>query len=159
MDSRKDAARVRFFPPGIPVIVIVSGLLLQWIAPLRFGPAIPAIPRYLTGIVIAVSAITLLGGWSVILFHRSGQSANPWTSTPHLETRGPFRVTRNPMYLQMVIVCLAAAIACANWWILLLTPVAAFALQRLAIEPEETYLENRFGDTYRDYKTRVRRWL
>jgi protein-S-isoprenylcysteine O-methyltransferase Ste14 len=46
-----------------------------------------------------------------------------------------------------------------NWWVLVLTPVAAWMLQRLAILPEEAYLERKFGDDYLAYKRRVRRWL
>lgn len=94
-----------------------------------------------------------------MLFRRGGQNVNPWKPTPGLETNGPFRVTRNPMYLQMVIVCIGAAIAFANGWILLLTPVVVIALQRLAIEPEEEYLEAKFGETYLNYKRSVRRWI
>jgi len=46
-----------------------------------------------------------------------------------------------------------------NWWILVLTPVCALLLQRLAIRPEEAYLERKFGAAYLAYKRRVRRWL
>ena len=108
---------------------------------------------------MALGAILILGAWSVMLFRRGGQSENPWKPTPTIETRGPLRVTRNPMYLQMVIVCIAASFAFANWWILLLTPIVAYSLRRLAIEPEEAYLEEKFGDIYRKYKQNVRRWL
>jgi protein-S-isoprenylcysteine O-methyltransferase Ste14 len=94
-----------------------------------------------------------------MLFRRGGQSENPWKPTPHIEERGPFRVTRNPMYLQMVFVCIGVAIALANWWILLITPITAWALQILAIKPEEEYLESKFGEEYLAYKRRVRRWF
>jgi protein-S-isoprenylcysteine O-methyltransferase Ste14 len=63
------------------------------------------------------------------------------------------------MYLQMVLVCIGIAVMLMNVWILLLTPVCAWVLQRFAIVPEEAYLEGKFGDTYRAYKGRVRRWI
>jgi protein-S-isoprenylcysteine O-methyltransferase Ste14 len=63
------------------------------------------------------------------------------------------------MYLQMVLVCVGFAIARWNVWILMLTPLCAWALQRFAIVPEEAYLEHKFGREYTDYKLRVRRWL
>ncbi|HEX7719149.1 MAG TPA: isoprenylcysteine carboxylmethyltransferase family protein, partial [Woeseiaceae bacterium] len=72
---------------------------------------------------------------------------------------GPYRFTRNPMYLLMVLVCVAVAIILSNAWIVVLTPLCAWALYRFAILPEEAYLERKFGDGYRDYKRRVRRWL
>ena len=55
--------------------------------------------------------------------------------------------------------CIGVAVTLANAWILLLTPLGGWVLQRWAILPEEAYLERKFGDTYRAYKDRVRRWL
>jgi protein-S-isoprenylcysteine O-methyltransferase Ste14 len=90
---------------------------------------------------------------------RSGQSENPWKPTTSIIERGPFRITRNPMYLQMVLVCIGVAIALMNIWLFMLTPLCAWLLQRTAIIPEERYLEVKFGDAYLDYKSRVPRWL
>jgi len=59
----------------------------------------------------------------------------------------------------MLLICLGIALMLQNIWIILLTPVCFWALTRFAILPEEAYLERKFGDTYRDYKQRVRRWL
>jgi protein-S-isoprenylcysteine O-methyltransferase Ste14 len=115
--------------------------------------------RYWIGGLIVAGAFFGLGLWSVILFRRSGQNENPWKPTPQIVERGPFRITRNPMYLQMIIICIGVAVILANAWILLLVPVGGWVLQRLAILPEEVYLERKFGDTYRAYKNRVRRWL
>lgn len=154
-----DAAKVRFFPPGIPLLAILAGVGLDRLVPLGL-PFLPDPPaRYALGGAIVAGAIAALGAWPVLLFRAGGQSANPWKPTPRLEERGPYRVTRNPMYLQMVLVCVGVAVALANGWILLLTPLVALALQRLAIEPEEAYLEARFGEAYRDYRRRVRRWI
>jgi protein-S-isoprenylcysteine O-methyltransferase Ste14 len=59
----------------------------------------------------------------------------------------------------MVLGCIGVAIILMNWWILAVTPLGAWVLQRFAILPEEAYLERKFGDTYLAYKRRVRRWL
>jgi protein-S-isoprenylcysteine O-methyltransferase Ste14 len=59
----------------------------------------------------------------------------------------------------MVLVCVGVAILLMNVWILLLTPLTVWVLQRYAILPEEEYLERKFGETYLAYKRRVRRWL
>ena len=93
------------------------------------------------------------------MFRKTGQNENPWKPTPEIVERGPFTITRNPMYLQMIVVCIGVAVTLMNVWILLLTPIGAWVLQRLAIIPEEAYLEKKFGDTHRAYKRRVRRWL
>ena len=85
--------------------------------------------------------------------------AVPSNGCSSILARGPFRLSRNPMYLQMVLVCVGFAVVLSNLWILLLTPFCAWALQALAIIPEETYLEAKFGEAYLAYKRRVRRWL
>lgn len=89
---------------------------------------------------------------------RSGQSENPYKKTTEIIETGPFRLTRNPMYLQMVLVCIGFAVLLANIWTLALTPICAMLLHMLVILPEESYLERKFGDTYLDYKRRVR-WI
>jgi len=155
----RDAAAVRVFPPAIPALTILVGIGLNRLWPLAARFVIPAPARYWLGGAIAVAAVLGLGLWPVVLFRRSGQSENPWKPTPSIVERGPYRLTRNPMYLQMVLVCVGVAVVLANWWIVVLTPVCAWALQRLAILPEEAYLERKFGDAYVAYTRRVRRWL
>lgn len=159
VSSSRDAASVRIPPPLVPVVTILAGIGLEWLLPTSWGVALPTPARYFVGGAVAIGAILVLGLRSVRLFGESGQSVNPYKPTPALEERGPFRFTRNPMYLQMVLVCIGVAIALANVWVALLTPACAWALQRLAIEPEEAYLEAKFGDAYLDYKSRVRRWI
>lgn len=104
-------------------------------------------------------AVLGLGWRSVIQLRRTGQSENPWKPTTEIVDRGPFRFTRNPMYLQMVLGCIGFAIILGNPWILPLTPLCGWVLQRFAILPEEAYLERKFGETYRAYQRRVRRWI
>ena len=124
---------------------------------LHFGFGAPE--SYWIGGAIVAGAVLGLGLWSVWLIRKSGQSENPWKPTTQVIQRGPFRITRNPMYLQMVLVCLGFAVALANLWILILTPLCAWLLQRLAILPEEKYLEDKFGEGYLAYKRSVRRWI
>ena len=152
----EDRAAVRVFPPGVPLATILVGVVLQRVWPISV--VLPAARYWIGGIVVALSILGL-GLRAVILFRRSGQDENPWKPTPEIVDRGPFRVTRNPMYLQMVIVCVGFSIILSNVWILLLTPACALVLQQFAILPEEAYLERKFGDSYRDYRKRVRRWL
>jgi protein-S-isoprenylcysteine O-methyltransferase Ste14 len=108
---------------------------------------------------ILAGAFMGLGAWSVIVMRRTGQTENPFKPTTEIVERGPFRITRNPMYLQMVLGCIGLAVLLWNLWILILTPLCALALHVGAVLPEEAYLERKFGDAYRDYKKRVRRWI
>ena len=159
MAQERDAAAVRIFPPGVPLFAILLGVGLQRVWPIDLGFVIPAPERYWLGGAIVLLAILGLGFPAVVLFRRRGQSENPWKPTPFVEERGPFRFTRNPMYLQMVVACVGFAVMLMNAWILLLTPIGAWLLQRFAILPEEAYLERKFGEPYLAYKRRVRRWL
>ena len=159
MHEQKDAAAVRIFPPGVPLLTILLGAGLNRLWPIELGFAFPTPERYWLGGAVVASAILGLGLWAVLLFRRGGQNENPWKPTPHIEERGPFRLTRNPMYLQMVLVCIGFAVILANWWVLVLTPIGGWLLQRFAIVPEEAYLEKKFGESYLAYKRRVRRWL
>lgn len=155
----KDAANVRFFPPGIPVVIVALGIGLNHFWPFNLANEVPKLVRYVLGGTIAGSAVLGLGAWSVIILRRSGQSENPWKPTNCIIERGPFRISRNPMYLQMVIVCFGVAVVQMNGWLLVLTPFCGWLLQRLAIIPEEIYLERKFGKSYLEYKKRVRRWV
>ncbi|MEL7059667.1 MAG: isoprenylcysteine carboxylmethyltransferase family protein [Acidobacteriota bacterium] len=159
MTGERDAANVRVPPPLLVLAAIVGAAGLQRLWPLAPMVEVPAALRLSVGGMIIAVAVLVLGGWALALFRRGGQNPSPWMPTPTIETRGPYRVSRNPMYLGLVLVCCGAAIAKANLYLLALTPIVAWLLQRLAIVPEETYLEAKFGEEYLAYKRRVRRWL
>ena len=156
-NDSEDRATVRIFPPAIPLATVLVGVMLQRLWPIRLG--LPAPERYWLGGVLVGAAILGLGLPAVVSIRRSEQSENPWRPTLSIVQEGPYRVTRNPMYLQMVIICIGFAVLLSNAWILALTPVCALALKHLAILPEERYLEEKFGETYLAYKRRVRRWI
>ena len=141
------------------MVTVLVGIGLNYLWPINLGFALLAPGRYWVGGLIVAGSFLGLGCWSVLLVRRTGQSVNPWKPTPEIVERGPFRVTRNPMYLQMVLVCVGFAIILWNVWVLVMTPICAWVLQKFAIEPEETYLERKFGDAYLAYKRRVRRWI
>ena len=159
MEDNRDAAAVRIFPPVIPALIILLGIGLNYVWPIDLALAISKPLRFWIGGAIVVSAMLGLGAWSILIMRRDGQREYPWEPTFNIIDHGPFRLTRNPMYLQMVLVCLGVGIAFTNWWLLLLTPGCGWLLPRLAIIPEQAYLEKKFGDTYLAYKERVRRWL
>jgi protein-S-isoprenylcysteine O-methyltransferase Ste14 len=159
MNEQQDAAAVQVFPPAVPLLTILIGIGINHLWPIDVEFPFPKIWRYSVGGAIIAGALFCLGLWSVVLFRQSGQSENPWKPTPQLVDRGPFRITRNPMYLQMILICVGIAVILGNVWILIMTPFSAWALQRFAILPEEVYLERKFGAQYLAYKHRVRRWL
>ena len=150
-----DHAGVHLPPPLIYVALFGLGLLLHWLVPFSFLPIIPARVAALIFLVCGV----ILGVWSIGLFQRAHTNVMPIQPTTALVISGPYRLTRNPIYLGFLCIYIAAALWFGVLWALLLAPLVVLAVQRLAISKEERYLEQKFGDAYRQYRARVRRWI
>ena len=106
-----------------------------------------------------MAASLLLFGYAVKLFRAAGTPVPARKPTTAIVTTGPYRITRNPIYLAFSLLQLGLALLVGSWW-LLATLVLAFALMHWIVVPrEERYLEARFGDEYRRYKASARRWL
>ena len=157
--SQNDGAAVRFPPPLVAVLTILVGYGLERVLPLVAAPTLPSVVRYGVGGFIAATSVAVLGVWPIILFKRSGQDPKPWTPTPELLIEGPYKFTRNPMYLMMILVCAGAALVLASAWVLILSPLCALIIHLTAIRHEEAHLEQKFGESYRRYKREVRRWI
>jgi protein-S-isoprenylcysteine O-methyltransferase Ste14 len=157
-EAEKDAAAVRIIPPLVPLVAILAGVALGRLWPIPAGAAFagPA-HRWIGGLIVA--GAVAFAAWAVVVMRRTGQSPNPTESTPEIIAHGPYVFSRNPMYLSMILLCLGFAVLLGNAWILLLTPVCGWVLYRLAILPEEAYLERKFGESFRSYRQRVRRWI
>jgi protein-S-isoprenylcysteine O-methyltransferase Ste14 len=155
LPNAADHAGVGIPPPLIYVALFGLGLLLHQLAPLAFLPIVPARIAAL----IFLGCYLLLFGWSYLLFRRAGTSIVPVKPSLALVIHGPYRLTRNPMYLSLLCLYLAVALWFGVVWALVLVPLVVVAVQRLAIAKEERYLEQKFGAIYRQYRTRVRRWI
>ena len=158
-EEKRDSPAVRIVPPVVPLVTVLAGYGFDRLWPIDPGFAISSPAHYWIGGLIVAGAVLGLGLWPVVLFRRSGENELPWTPTNAILERGPYRLTRNPMYLMMVLACIGMAIILWNVWIVILTPVCALILNQFAIKPEEAYLERTFGESYRAYKRRVRRWI
>ena len=90
---------------------------------------------------------------------RAGTSPDFRKPTTALVVAGPYRITRNPIYLAMAFVISGLAFLLSEVWSLVLLPVVLLILDRGVVRGEETYLEQKFGEDYRAYKNRVPRWF
>jgi protein-S-isoprenylcysteine O-methyltransferase Ste14 len=96
---------------------------------------------------------------SVQMFRRAGTNVVPGEPATALVTAGPYRFTRNPIYIGFVLVYFGLSIVLTSMWVLLLLFPVLVMLHRGVVKREEAYLERQFGDAYRAYKARVPRWL
>jgi protein-S-isoprenylcysteine O-methyltransferase Ste14 len=101
----------------------------------------------------------LHGGWGLLTFKRMGTTPEPNGVASALLTSGPFRWTRNPLYLGLAILLACFGVLLDSAWTLCLTPVLVLLLDQLVIAREERRLRAQFGEAYEGYTRRVRRWL
>jgi protein-S-isoprenylcysteine O-methyltransferase Ste14 len=134
---------------------LVIGTLIQLAMPLRFLPRTLAVPL---GAPLVVAAIALFS-YSAARFRAAGTPVPAFKPTTAIVRTGPYRFSRNPIYLAFSLFQFGIAIWVNSVW-LLATLVGAVALMHdFVIRREEKYLERRFGAQYLDYKASVRRWL
>lgn len=153
--SQQDTPGVIAPPPLIYLTGVVIGLLL------RSPASTPFLPRglgYGLGAVLILSAVWI-SLWGVREMRRAGTAVNPRIPTTALVTTGPFRFSRNPLYVSLTLCYLGIAIAAQSLWALGLLLGVLALMQYGVIFREERYLERRFGAEYGRYKERVRRWI
>jgi protein-S-isoprenylcysteine O-methyltransferase Ste14 len=142
-------------PPVLYALFFIAGMLLQRIWPV---PMVPSVFGRAVGVACILSGVAL-EGWSFLIFRRAGTSVIPIRPSTAIVTEGPFRFSRNPIYVGLTLVYFGAASWLNTVWPLLLLPALLFLVQVYVISREERYLERKFGREYLQYKSRVRRWL
>lgn len=151
----RDVPGVIALPPliygGTFLLVLLLDRLVPW--PLYALPG-----RSLIGAVLVVLGITVLL-WGSATMHRSGTNVPPNRPATALVTGGPFRYSRNPLYVGLHAVFLGLTYLVQSGWGLLLFIPLALVMHHGVILREERYLERKFGDAYRRYRAAVRRYL
>jgi len=150
-----DHPGVYFPPPLIYGLFFLAGLALDRFAPL---PRPPAALASALGVLLVAAWLALTVG-SFRRFWSVGNSVVTIRPAASLVVEGPYRFTRNPMYLSLVLLYAALALLLGLVWPLLLGPGLVWVVGEWCIGPEERYLERKFGDEYQRYRARVRRWL
>jgi protein-S-isoprenylcysteine O-methyltransferase Ste14 len=148
-------AGVRVPPPVIYGVVFGLGFLLQKYI------SLVALPRSVSRVLslpCMIIALTI-AAWSFVRFWRASTSPLHIRPTTAIVTTGPYRFTRNPMYLSLALLYAGLALWFAVTWALVLLPMAIAVIRYYVIAGEERYLERKFGQEYLDYKARVRRWI
>jgi protein-S-isoprenylcysteine O-methyltransferase Ste14 len=144
-------------PPLIYVGFLAAAAVLEALMPLPGLPSAPA-ARYVIGVVLAALGIAVIIA-GARRFIAAGTNLPPMLPTTALVTDGPYRWSRNPLYLAMLTVYLGIAIAAGGLWGLVLAVPLLWLINVAVVAREERYLERKFGDVYRQYRAGVRRWL
>jgi len=122
-------------------------------------PLLPAdLPAGGLGAMVFVLALALFA-WAIVTITRAGSNVPTNLPTTTIVENGPYRFTRNPIYLAMFLGLIGLAIAFDNLWLLMMLVPFALVIRYGVVAREEAYLERKFGDLYRGYRLRVRRWL
>jgi protein-S-isoprenylcysteine O-methyltransferase Ste14 len=155
--SALDVAGVIALPPLIFLSFLATAALLEAVVPLPVLAA-PVFPRYLAGAALAVVGFVVMF-MAAGRFQAAGTNIPPNLPTTALVVDGIYRRTRNPLYLAMILVYLGLSVAAGSFWAIGLVVPLVWVINTGVIAREERYLERKFGDAYRAYKARVRRWL
>jgi protein-S-isoprenylcysteine O-methyltransferase Ste14 len=155
MNARTDNPGVWYPPPLWYLLAVLIGVLLdhRWPFPIAAGP------------LTTILGVLLVLGWialslpSIDRFRRAKTSIVPIRPAEALVSSGPYRYTRNPMYVSLALLTIACGLFLATWWPLVLLVPTLVIVQQMVILPEERYLRRRFGAEYEAYSRRVRRWL
>jgi protein-S-isoprenylcysteine O-methyltransferase Ste14 len=155
----RDNPGVIMLPPLILLIAIAAAVVLEMLVPMAFLPE-PGLGSWSSWL----GAVVFVGGlWISISgnreFVRSGTNVNPYQPTLRLVTTGPYRFTRNPMYLGMVIAFAGIVLAFSLELGIVVLAVFALVLHYGVVLREERYLTRKFGAPYEDFLKRTRRWV
>ena len=144
-----------------PPLIFAGGLALGLLSDHLL--ALPKLFKANTAVWLVVALLAFLGVACITVaigrFGAAGTPPQPWKPTRALATGGIYRWTRNPMYLGMALILLAAALGFASAGIVALFPIVILVIDRFVIAREERYLDRLFGAEYEQYRSRVRRWI
>lgn len=150
-----DTAGVIAPPPLIYAAALFAAYFLNRFLPL---PGLSLGPRWgLAGLLTVAGALCAVSAFAAM--RRAQTPVDPYRASQCLVTDGPFRYTRNPLYLALSAFYLAGGLAFNSAWVWILFPIVMLVMSRGVIAREERYLAGKFGAAYEDYRASVRRWL
>jgi protein-S-isoprenylcysteine O-methyltransferase Ste14 len=144
---------VRVPPPVMVAAVLAVAWAGQRFAPVALGPPLPEL-----GALVIFAAFALIG-WAVLVLVRAGNDPRPDKPDAAMVEAGPFRFSRNPIYLGFLLAVAGFALRWGDLWGWLAVAATHLLLDRLVVAREEAYLATRFGAAYEAYRGRVRRWV
>jgi len=155
MTKHKDNPNVIAPPPLIFFSGLLLGGLIEWNKPF---PVFSKTVSLFAGIIlIFVGLLIILAAW--LQMRKAKTNIEPWKPTTVVLDTGLYAFSRNPIYAAMVMIYVGVSFLINSFWILMFLPFVILIIHFGVILREEKYLENKFGDSFRDYKSKVRRWV
>jgi protein-S-isoprenylcysteine O-methyltransferase Ste14 len=151
----EDHADVVGRPPAVALAALAVGVVLHLVVPVEI---VPGVATWVLGIPVAIVSLALFL-LSVREFSRHGTPVRGTEPVTTIVATGPYRFSRNPIYLSFVLLQLGIALTANSLWILLMVIPTLLYLSFGVIDREESYLTRKFGDEYRHYRQSVRRWI
>lgn len=156
MNEVPDNSHAVVRPPIAWALAILVGLALNSLYPLPFLPE--STPHALIGAALFAAAFAF-AVWAIATIRGAGSRVETTMPTTTIVSSGPYRFTRNPIYLAMFLGLIALAIGFDTAWILVMLLPFYLVIRYGVVAREEVYLERKFGSAYMGYKSSVRRWL
>ncbi|HJU60628.1 MAG TPA: isoprenylcysteine carboxylmethyltransferase family protein [Candidatus Binatia bacterium] len=157
MNATPDRARIIAPPPLLALGCILLGFVARHFFPLRWFAPANTLPILVGVVMIAISiAVVVLARRTFIA---QGTHLNPYRPTKALVMAGVFSVSRNPIYVAFLLFVLAFALLANSLWFVFSACVLLLVLHFGVVKQEERYLREKFGDSYEQYCSRVRRWI
>jgi protein-S-isoprenylcysteine O-methyltransferase Ste14 len=147
---------IHVFPPLVILAAVVIASVIDWLVPLTFG--LPNVIRWVLGAILFLAPIAVIATLFAA-FARVNSAYDVRVVPKGLVTDGLFRFSRNPGYIGMLLMGVGLAILFDDPWAVLALVPAAMILHREVVLKEEAILQREFGEEYRLYKRRVRRWI
>jgi len=153
--TQTDSAGVLIPPP----LIYLAGLIVGYVVGIAFPVTmLPFVPSLILGVIVLLAGLTI-ALLAITTFRRHRTTTLPIRPATELVQDGPFRFTRNPMYVSFGILYIGIALLLDSLWGLFLLIPVILVINFYVIAKEESYLTRKFGDEYRNYMTKVRRWI
>lgn len=157
MKSKNDNPGIYIPPPLFYIAIFIVAIFIQRLLPLNKSFFYSAASKVIGGALILVGLFFAFP--ALRQFFKTKNSLVTVNPANSLQTSGIYSISRNPMYVSLLLFYSGLSFIIGNWWNLILLPVVFLIVQEYIIKREEKYLCRRFGQEYFDYKAKVRRWL
>ncbi len=155
-ESCEDKPDISLHPPTIFISALLIGFIIRAFAG-GWLPLPHLVAEALGGVMLLGSLMLAVGAISA--FAEAGETLRPATPAHQLFTAGPYRFSRNPIYLAMVVFGAGFGVATLNLWVIMMSFATGAIFNFFVIPEEERYLARRFGPEFEQYRQRTRRWL